>query len=54
MISILRGHAENTARSEVLGAVDMKKVVFYDVASCKLLETYRRFGGTYASFFRVD
>jgi hypothetical protein len=39
-------------RFEVFPAVTMKKAVFWDVAPCRCVN--QRFGGTYASIFRVE
>jgi hypothetical protein len=32
---------------EVLTAVIMKAIVFWDITPCSLVEVHRRFGGTY-------
>jgi hypothetical protein len=37
----------NVVRFEVLTAVVMKSIIFWDIATCSLLKVNRRFGGTY-------
>jgi hypothetical protein len=41
-------------RFEVFTAVNMKNAVFWDVAPCGYCELSQRFGGTFASIFRVE
>jgi hypothetical protein len=45
-------HSLIHVRFEVLKAITMKTIVFFDVASCSLLDIYESFGGTCCNLFQ--
>jgi hypothetical protein len=46
-VGATRKKKKSYVKSEVLIAVNIKSIIFWDVTPCSLLEVYRRFRGTY-------